>query len=131
MADAIDAGDQEGRRHFITNSLFLPTSDPALVVRVLHIMMASPSHVAAAALRGILAFDGPSVAARCHMPALHLAASPLNPPHLVSQWLPNVVEGWTVGTGHFNQLEAPDQVNAMVDSFMRHYVFARPESRRP
>jgi hypothetical protein len=34
------------------------------------------------------------------VPALHLAAQPpLNPPHLMSQWLPNVVNGWTVGRG--------------------------------
>jgi hypothetical protein len=36
--------------------------------------------------------------------------------------LPNVVNGWTVGTGHFNQLEVPDQVNAMIEAFLRHYV---------
>ena len=41
----------------------------------------------------------------------------------MSQWLPNVAHGITVGAGHFNQLEAPDQVNAMIESFVRHYVF--------
>jgi hypothetical protein len=42
----------------------------------------------------------------------------------MSQWLPHVVHGWTVGAGHFNQLETPDQVNLMIDNFVRHYVFA-------
>jgi len=52
-----------------------------------------------------------------------LAASPpRNPPHLMSQWLPTVVNGWTVGAGHFSQLEVPDQVNLMIESFLRHYV---------
>jgi pimeloyl-ACP methyl ester carboxylesterase len=74
-------------------------------------------------MRGILAFDGPAAAAQCRVPALHLAAaSPLNPPHLMSQWLPTVVNGWTVGAGHFNQLEAPEQVNLMVEAFVRHHV---------
>jgi len=41
---------------------------------------------------------------------------------LISEWLPNVVNGWTVGAGHFNQLEVPDQVNAMIEGFLRHYV---------
>jgi hypothetical protein len=27
-----------------------------------------------------------------------------------------------VGAGHFNQLEVPDQVNAMIEAFLRHYV---------
>ena len=40
------------------------------------------------------------------------------------QWLPQVVHGQTVGAGHINQLEAPDQVNLMIENFMRHYVFA-------
>src|SRR5262245_38721964 len=125
IANAIDAGNQEPRREFIRNYLFLPTSDPMFVEDVLRIMMAAPSHVAAGALRGIATFDGLAAVAGCKVPALHLsAASPFNPPHLMSQWLPNVVHGQTVGAGHFNQLEAPDQVNLMIESFMRHYVCA-------
>ena len=49
------------------------------------------------------------------------ATPPLNPPHLMSEWLPNVVNGWTVGAGHFNQLEVPEQINAMIEAFLRHY----------
>jgi pimeloyl-ACP methyl ester carboxylesterase len=119
----IESGNQESCRQFITNHLFLPTSDRRLVEAVLAVMLAAPSHVAANAMRGTLEFDGPAVAASCKVPALHLAATPpLNPPHLMSQWLPNVVNGWTVGAGHFNQLEAPDQVNAMIEGFLRHHV---------
>jgi len=33
-----------------------------------------------------------------------------------------VVQGWTVGSAHFSQLEVPDQVNAMIEGFMHHYV---------
>ena len=120
---AIEAGNQEPRRQFIANNLFMKTSDKQLVKRVLKVMMAAPSHVAANAMKGILAFDGPATAARCKVPALHLAATPpLNPPHLMSQWLPTVVNGWTVGAGHFNMMEVPDQVNAMIEGFLRHHV---------
>jgi pimeloyl-ACP methyl ester carboxylesterase len=123
MVAAIEAGNQEPRRQFIADSMFLPTSDRELVENVAAVMMAAPSHVAAGAMRGILAFDGPLVATQCKVPALHLATStPRNPPHLMSQWLPTVVNGWTVGAGHFSQLEAPDQVNAMIEGFLRHYV---------
>lgn len=123
MVAAIEAGNQEPRRQFIANNLFMPTSDKGLVDRVLKVMMASPTHVAAGAMKGILGFDGPGVAARCKVPALHLAAQPpLNPPQLMSQWLPNVVNGWTVGAGHFNMMEAPEQVNAMIEGFLRHHV---------
>jgi pimeloyl-ACP methyl ester carboxylesterase len=123
MVAAIEAGNQEPRRQFIVNRLFLPTSDRRLVEDVLAVMLAVPSHVAASAMRGVLAFDGPAVAAQCTVPALHLATTPpSNPPHLMSQWLPTVVHGWTVGAGVFSQLEVPDQVNAMIEGFLRHHV---------
>ncbi|GIX48317.1 MAG: 3-oxoadipate enol-lactone hydrolase [Candidatus Tectimicrobiota bacterium] len=123
MIAAIEAGNQEPRRQFITERLFLPTSDRKLVEDVLAVMLAAPPHVAASAMRGILAFDGVAAAARCRVPALHLAATPpLNPPHQMAEWLPGVVQGWTVGAGHFNQLEVPEQVNAMIEGFLRHYV---------
>lgn len=122
MLAAMEAGDQEPQRQFITN-MFLPTSDRRLVEDVLAMMLAAPRHAAVSAMRGGLAFDGPAVAAQCQVPALHLAATPpRNPPHLMTQWLPTVVNGWTVGAGHFNQLEVPDQVNAMIEAFLRHYV---------
>jgi len=123
MAADIESGNQESRRQFITDHLFLPTSDQELVESVLAVMLAAPNYVAANAIRGILEFDGAAAAALCKVPALHLAATPpLNPPHLMSQWLPNVVNGWTVGAGHFNQLEVADQVNSMIEGFLRHYV---------
>ena len=123
MVAAIEAGNQEPRRQFIANNLFLKTSDKRLVKQVLKVMMAAPSHVAAAAMKGILAFDGRTAAARCKVPALNLAATPpLNPPHLMSEWLPTVVNGWTVGAGHFNMMEVPDQVNSMIEGFLRHHL---------
>jgi pimeloyl-ACP methyl ester carboxylesterase len=122
MAAAIDAGDHERRSQFIRN-MFLPTSDRQLVENVIAVMLATPRHVAAEAIRGTLAFNGRAAAALCKVPALHLAATPpRNPPHLMAECLPNVVNGWTVGAGHFNQLEVPDQVNAMIEGFLRHYV---------
>jgi len=123
IVTAIEAGNQEPRRQFITQHLFMPTSERKLVDDVLAVMMAAPMHVAANAMKGILAFDGPAVAAKCTVPALHLAANPpLNPPHLMSGWLPEVVNGWTVGAGHFSQLEVPEQVNSMIEGFLRHHV---------
>jgi pimeloyl-ACP methyl ester carboxylesterase len=97
MAGAIEAGNQEPRRQFITDHLFLPTSDRRLVEWILNVMLAAPSHVAAAAMRGILAFDGRSLAAHCKIPALHLAAAvPINPPHsdvTVATWCGQRMDG--------------------------------------
>jgi pimeloyl-ACP methyl ester carboxylesterase len=123
MVAAIEAGNRDPQRQFVEGHLFLPTSDKALVKRVADVMCGAPAHVAAGAMKAILAFDGVAAAARCKAPALHIAATPpLNPPHQMSQWMPSVVNGWTVGAGHFNQLEAAAQVNGMIEGFLRHHV---------
>jgi pimeloyl-ACP methyl ester carboxylesterase len=123
LAQAIEAGNQEPLRQYVTERFFLTTSDRRLLEQVLAVMTAMPNKVAANALRAIPEFDGAAAAALCKVPVLHIAATPpLNPPHLVAQLLPGVINGMTVGGGHFNQLEVPDQVNAMIEAFLRHHV---------
>jgi pimeloyl-ACP methyl ester carboxylesterase len=121
----IEAEDQQTRRDIIATRYFLPSSSKQLIHEITESMMATPSHVAAGALRGILDFDAKAAAKCCHVPALHIAATnPFNPPHRMSEWLAGVVNGWTVGAGHFCQLEAPDQVNAMIFAFLDHNIEA-------
>lgn len=123
IAKALEAGNREPWRQQLKTYAFLPTSDRKLVEDVMAVAMAAPSDIAASALRGILQFDGKALAEQCKVPALHLAPTdPSNPPHLMSQWLPHVVNGLVVGAGHFIQLEVPDQVNAMIEGFLRHYL---------
>jgi pimeloyl-ACP methyl ester carboxylesterase len=123
LAAAIEAGIQEPLRQYVTERFFLPSSDRKILEQVLAVMTAMPSRVAATALRAIPEFDGAAVAALCKVPVLHIAATPpLNPPHLVAQLLPTVINGMTVGAGHFNQLEVPNQVNEMIEAFLRHHV---------
>ena len=122
MLAALEAGDQGPRRRFVEN-MFLPTSDLRLIEQVCTVMLNTPDHVAIGAMRGSLEFDALKVAAQCRVPVLHVAATPpRNPLHLMSQWLPSSVNGATVGAGHFNQLEVPEQVNSMIEGFLRHYV---------
>jgi pimeloyl-ACP methyl ester carboxylesterase len=122
VAAGIEAGNHEPRAQFIKN-MFIPTSDRRLVEDVLAVMLAAPPHVAANAMRGALEFDCQAAAGLCKVPTLHLAASPLRiPPPLIAERLSNIVNGCTVGAGHFNQLEVPDQVNAMIESFLQHYL---------
>ena len=123
MVEAIESGNQEPRKQAIAAQMFLPTTDRKLVEDVTAVMLAAPSHVTASAMRGVLEFDGKAVAEQCKVPALQLAtALHRTPPHIMSEWLPTIVTGWTVGAGHFSQLEVPDQVNTMIEGFLRHYV---------
>jgi pimeloyl-ACP methyl ester carboxylesterase len=122
VAAGIEAGDHGPRTQFIKN-MFIPTSDPQLVENVMTVMLDAPPHVAADAMRGALEFDCRAAASSCQVSVLHLAASPARmPPQSITERLPNVVIGCTVGAGHFNQLEVPDQVNSMIEGFLRHYV---------
>ena len=124
MLAALEAGDRGSQREFIEQSLFLPTDDAATRDRVVAEMCAAPAHVAIACMRAILDFDGPSAAAACSVPALHVAAEPpLNPQALMAEHLKGVVNAQTVGAGHFNQLLVPVQVNDMIDRFAETYVF--------
>ncbi|MFN0027513.1 MAG: alpha/beta fold hydrolase [Acidimicrobiales bacterium] len=50
------------------------------------------------------------------------AAFPTCPPPVLATAIPHVITGQTVGAGHFNMLEVPDQVNAMIEQFLRHNV---------
>lgn len=128
LIDAIDAGDQQPRRGFIA-AMFLPFSPPDIRTRITEEMCSVPAHVAAGAMRGVLDFDGVAAAKKVDVPALHIAGTPpRNPPHLMTEWLPNVVHGWPVGAGHFNMLEAPIQVNEMIERFADHYVMRAPAS---
>ncbi|MDE3074250.1 MAG: hypothetical protein KGJ86_02375, partial [Chloroflexota bacterium] len=38
--------------------------------------------------------------------------------HRLSELCPLLVTGQTVGSGHFHQLEVPDQINDMIDRFL-------------
>lgn len=123
VIDSSEAGDQQPRRDFVANALFMPTSPADLKARIVDEMCSAPTHVAANAMRGLLAYDGVEAAKKVTLPALHIAGNPpLNSPHMMAEWLPHVVNGWTVGAGHFNMLEVPVQVNDMIDKFVDHYV---------
>ncbi len=110
------------RRRAFTN-FFLPGADQALVQEVCDRAAKTGEHVFASEIEGLRAWNGAAVAARCQVPVLHIAAArPTCPPSALRAVLPNVVTGQTVGAGHFNMLEVPDQVNSMIEQFLRQYV---------
>jgi len=122
LVEAIEAGNQQPRRAFIA-SMFPPASPPELRARITEEMCAVPTAVAVGTMRGTLDYDGVAAAKKVSVPALHLAGTPpRNAPHLMTEWLPSVVNGWPVGTGHFNMIEAPIQVNDMIEQFVGKYV---------
>ena len=74
-----------------------------------------------AVIRGVLAWNGVGALLLCKVPLLVLRSHPggSNEPARLLALKPDIHMGMTVGTGHFHHLEVPEQVNPMIDRFMR------------
>jgi pimeloyl-ACP methyl ester carboxylesterase len=110
-------GDGAWRKRFV-EGMFLPT-DVARRAAIIGQMPATPAGIAAAVLRAMGEFDGASALARATVPVLSIgSAVPSNSSADLRRLCPAIVIGQTVGSGHFNQLEVPGQVNAMIERFL-------------
>lgn len=107
-------------RDLVGNVLFIPTDDPERRRRILDFMAAAPQHLMVGGYAGLAGYDpGPDGAVT--VPSLYIAADePTARADMVKvrALLPQLQYGQTVGSGHFCQLEVPDQVNAMIDRFL-------------
>ena len=111
---------QEVARGFVSDGLFLATDDAQRREAVADHMAEAPQHVMASAMECIFNCDTGASVTNCKVPALLInAAAPLADVDQVQELCPHVVIGQTVGAGHFNQLEVPEQVNAMIERFMQ------------
>jgi pimeloyl-ACP methyl ester carboxylesterase len=110
---------REVQRDFIDRFLFLPSDDLERRAWITREMLSGPEHVAAACFQGMAEWDGEAALRALRIPVLHIAAErPPNPPAALAALCPQLVNGQTVGAGHFHQLEVPEQVNAMIDRFL-------------
>jgi pimeloyl-ACP methyl ester carboxylesterase len=92
---------------------------PALQAQVRADMLATPQHVAVSCVTLMGEWDGEAAARACTVPVLHIGAEdPINDAAALRALNPGIRTGQTVGAGHFNQLEVPEQVNAMIERFL-------------
>ena len=110
---------EELRRYFSTR-LFLPTDDQERKERILEKIIQTPQHVVASAwANGFFNYDTATAVASCEVPLLYIDAGTPNTDLLrLARLCSHLVTGKTVGSGHFHQLEVPDQVNAMIGRFI-------------
>lgn len=113
---------EAGRRAFVEGHLFLPTDDAQRKRVVTDAMCSVPLRIAAPALRStMIAWDGPEALERCTAPLLVLFSSvggSKDPIQLLAL-KPDIHFGVTVGSGHFHQLEVPEQVSPMIERFLQ------------
>jgi len=112
------ASDADGSwRTGFVNGMFLPT-DTARRDEIIASMPQLPPPVAAAALKGISEFDAPAALGRVEVPLLTIgSATASDSPADLRAACTTIMIGQTVGSGHFNQLEVPEQVNLMIERF--------------
>jgi pimeloyl-ACP methyl ester carboxylesterase len=112
----------------IGKSICLPTDDLERTERLVGIMSSAPQHVMSSAFdHHLLLWDGAAAAAACKVPALYIgAAMALSDLVRFRELCPQLVVGQTVGAGHFNNQEVPEQVNAMIERFLATSLPVRP-----
>ena len=117
-ADTVETDDDGSWRETFVRAMFLPT-DAARRDEIISGMATLPPPVAAAALRAIDRFDGVAALGTVEVPVLTIgSASPSDSAAEFRAACATITVGQTVGAGHFNQLEVPEQVNAMIERFL-------------
>lgn len=108
-------------RDYVSAMLFIPTDDAARKERLIERMSSAPAHVVVSAMQGLRDYDPSYAKGLIRVPSLYIAADepvPRSDMAAMYDLLPQLTYGQTVGSGHFCQLEVPEQVNAMLDRFL-------------
>jgi pimeloyl-ACP methyl ester carboxylesterase len=97
---------------------FLPSAHSPHRDRIVQAAVTSAPDVALAALHAGDEVDMATALAGCELPVLYIGASkPMEDPQLMKNLNPRLCYGQAVGSGHYVQLDVPEQVNAMIDRF--------------
>lgn len=106
---------------YVTNVLFLATDDRDRKTRILEAMTSAPRHVMVSAFEGLRNYDPDIAKTHLVVPSLYIAANetlPRSDMVRLHELVPPLHYGQTVGSGHFCQLEVPEQVDTMIDRFL-------------
>jgi pimeloyl-ACP methyl ester carboxylesterase len=126
----LEGPDGEGVRRAYVEQMFLASDDTARRRRILDLMCSVPLRVAVDVIRGVIAWNGVGALQLCNVPLLVLRSSPggSNAPDRLLALKPDIQIGVTVGSGHFHQLEVPEQVTPMIEKFIRLVMGASTET---
>jgi pimeloyl-ACP methyl ester carboxylesterase len=108
---------------YANDRFFIDTDDPQRRAQILEGVAAMPQHVLASAWQSILETDSVPAArsfGERGTPGLYIgAARPLADLQQLRELCPQVIVTQTARSGHFCQIEVPEQVNAMIDRFLK------------
>jgi pimeloyl-ACP methyl ester carboxylesterase len=106
---------------FVSNVLFIPTDDQERKERIVQQMSSASQHVVVSVFEGMRDYDPTESGGGLAVPGHYVEANEPQPRSDMGSFhkmFPHVLHGKTVGSGHFCQLEVPEQVNAMIDRFL-------------
>ena len=117
----LEGPDSDAARRAYIESMFLNSDDVRRRRDIVETMCSVPRHIAAAGLRGVLAWNGVGAFLTATAPLLVLRSRPggSNDPTRLLSLRTDIRIGMTVGSGHFHQLEVPEQVTPMIERFVR------------
>ena len=115
MLEALKASNGEAAFQAMYASYFGPKCDPVVAQQAIKDASSTPMVVKQLELRG-MAVSTQKLAQSITRPVLWLTATGVDQAY-VAKHLPQVCFAQTVGAGHFPQLEVPEQVNAMIETF--------------
>jgi pimeloyl-ACP methyl ester carboxylesterase len=117
----LEGPESDAARRAYVESTFMATDDLDRRRYIVETMCSVPRRIAIAVLRGVLAWNGVGAFLAATAPLLVLRSKPggSNDPARLVSLRPDVKVGMTFGSGHFHQLEVPDQVNPMIERFLR------------
>jgi pimeloyl-ACP methyl ester carboxylesterase len=130
------SGDDERYRatltQFVRDRLVDPVDGGAFAGEIAELMCSVPPHVFLSMSDTVQQLRSAEMAARCTLPALLvLSRQDFAEPAAVAALGPNWHVGRVVGAGHFVQVVAPAQVNAMIDRFLELTGLSAPHATFP
>jgi pimeloyl-ACP methyl ester carboxylesterase len=117
--EQLEGEDYRSRLAEILEGFFLPTDDPFYKLDIITSMTRSPKHVFLSGwVETVMRCDTVSVFDTLKTPMLFVASQSAGGGLDVIRGGKGVTVGQTVGTGHFIQVDCPDQVHPMVDRWL-------------
>jgi pimeloyl-ACP methyl ester carboxylesterase len=112
----------EVMREFM-DRLFGPHFAEAEKITRLDQMATNPQQAMVSALESALSHDSVRAARACGAPVMYVSSGPwyTDVPRF-RELCPQLVTGQIVGAGHYFELEVPEQVNPMIDRFLKVYT---------
>ena len=121
LATQLEGPEGDKVRRAYVEGMFLAGDDSDRRHQIAETMCAVPLPIAAAVLRGVVAWNGVGALLLCNVPLLVLESDceGSNAPNRLLALKPDILIGITIGAGHFHQLEVPEQVTPMMEKFIQ------------